>query len=100
MSKYPKPKKKKYKKIHITKLLRNAVIVRDGGLCRICKQSAVDLHHMQFKSLGGNDTAYNLVCLCRECHSKVHKYQQKYFKILYASQKEIYRELEKEMLKK
>lgn len=97
---YPKPKRKRKKPIHISKIIRNSVLERDKGVCRLCSSQAVDLHHMLFKSLGGNNSTYNLISLCRICHSKCHSHQHKYFKILFASQKEIYKDLTKEDLKK
>lgn len=49
--------------------LRRLVKERDGG-CVICMwMLGCDLHHVVFRSSGGEDTADNLVCLCRKCHS-------------------------------
>ena len=103
MSKYPKPTKKRHKKIHITKIIREEVFNRDEGLCRLrekgCENMAVDQHHIIFRKYG-NDTSYNLLCVCRSCHDTIHANNKKYFPILFNMQKEIYPNLTKEMLKK
>ena len=100
MTKFAKPRKRAKKPIHISKIIRASVIQRDKGVCRLCNQQAVDLHHMLFKSLGGNNSALNLISLCRHHHQLAHSHQHKYFKILFASQKEIYKDLKEEDLKK
>ena len=84
----------------IPKIIRDSVIERDNGICRLCGRQAVDIHHLQFKSLQGNNTSFNLICLCRKHHDLAHSHQHKYFNILFESQKKLYPKLEKEMLKK
>lgn len=47
---------------------------RDGYKCRICgSKDKLEVHHIQFRSQGGSDTPDNLVCLCHDCHAKLHK---------------------------
>jgi len=48
------------------------VAERDSGLCRICGQPAVDVHHIVFRSHGGKDSEQNLICLCRTHHEQAH----------------------------
>lgn len=41
--------------------------------CEVCGLSAVDIHHIKARGMGGNkkaDTIENLQALCRECHVK------------------------------
>tara|TARA_R110002050_G_scaffold214559_2_gene350735 strand:+ start:2250 stop:2483 length:234 start_codon:yes stop_codon:yes gene_type:complete len=40
--------------------------------CEVCNKTAVDIHHIDARGLGGSkekDTPENLMALCRECHS-------------------------------
>jgi 5-methylcytosine-specific restriction endonuclease McrA len=39
--------------------------------CEMCGQTAVDIHHIEARSMGGSktkDTIENLQALCRKCH--------------------------------
>ena len=41
--------------------------------CEICNSTAVDIHHIESRGMGGskeNDVIENLMALCRECHLK------------------------------
>ena len=38
-----------------------------------CREQAVDIHHIVYKSKGGKDTIENLIGLCRNCHELAHK---------------------------
>ena len=40
--------------------------------CENCGSQAVDIHHIKFRSQGGQDVIENLMALCRECHFEVH----------------------------
>jgi 5-methylcytosine-specific restriction endonuclease McrA len=51
---------------------RLAVAKRDKYRCRICGRQATDTHHILYRSQGGPDELWNLVCLCRSCHDRVH----------------------------
>ncbi len=44
----------------------------DWVACTICNGTACDLHHVEFRSQGGNDEIENLISLCRSCHDKAH----------------------------
>jgi len=41
-------------------------------LCENCGRQGVDIHHLKFRSQGGQDVIENLMALCRECHFEVH----------------------------
>jgi predicted HNH restriction endonuclease len=44
------------------------------GKCEICKGIfELDKHHIQSKSLGGDDQPYNLIGVCPNCHRQVHR---------------------------
>lgn len=59
------------------------VDARDQGRCRVCGRrcspNAVGMleraerHHIEYRSLGGEDYAYNVVTLCAGCHSDQHR---------------------------
>jgi 5-methylcytosine-specific restriction endonuclease McrA len=38
--------------------------------CEVCEQTAVDIHHIEARGMGGGnkDTIENLMALCRKCH--------------------------------
>jgi 5-methylcytosine-specific restriction endonuclease McrA len=56
--------------------VRAWVLVRDSRKCRVCKTAeGVDVHHIKFRSVGGEDTAENLAALCRVCHAEIHAYR-------------------------
>ena len=40
--------------------------------CQVCGDTAVDVHHILYKSHGGKDNIENLIGLCRECHQMAH----------------------------
>jgi len=40
--------------------------------CENCHKKAVDIHHIQFRSKGGEDVIQNLMALCRVCHDRGH----------------------------
>lgn len=44
----------------------------DIVICEVCGRVAVDIHHIRFKSQGGEDKIKNLIALCRHCHDISH----------------------------
>ena len=49
--------------------------IADTVLCENCGAVAVDIHHVDFKGMGGSknkDYIENLIALCRNCHNKAH----------------------------
>ncbi len=55
-----------------------AARIRDGYKCRVCgfcrgpNPNAVEMHHIVFRSHGGEHSADNLVTLCFSCHRGIH----------------------------
>jgi len=41
--------------------------------CEICGKRANDIHHVKYKSRGGQDVIGNLIALCRRCHNLAHR---------------------------
>jgi 5-methylcytosine-specific restriction endonuclease McrA len=55
------------------KKLCNDVYERDHWRCRICKRrSQLHVHHVVFRSRGGDDIKSNLLTVCNWCHHDVH----------------------------
>lgn len=54
--------------------LRIACLMRDGYRCQQCgkRNGRLEAHHLVFRERGGKDTLNNLLCLCEQCHDKVH----------------------------
>jgi len=49
------------------------VFQRDGFACQLCgSRRDLHVHHVGFRCQGGDDSASNLVSLCRGCHEQVH----------------------------
>jgi len=72
---------------------------RDNGQCRVCHSRAVDIHHIVYRSHGGNDDERNLICLCRSCHEKAHSDEKTWRDRLLSMQSIIYGEIKKNDLK-
>lgn len=57
-------------------MVYSLVRVRDKFRCRCCKSAdTVEVHHVRFRSLGGENSSANLALLCRICHNLVHSYR-------------------------
>ena len=54
------------------KRTRKWAIERDNGLCVLCQAPATEVHHILFRSRGGDSRLSNLACLCRACHNMAH----------------------------
>lgn len=55
------------------KALRSSVMERCGGLCEGCRKSdADDVHHLTYRNLG-REFLFQLVGLCRDCHTRWHE---------------------------
>lgn len=54
----------------------------DAIFCEICGKIATDIHHIEYRGMGGRDVDYieNLMALCRSCHNNIHSYPAKYTK--------------------
>ncbi len=62
--------------------IKKAVRARDGQQCQCCHVPVfpdaknplqrAQVHHIQFRSKGGNTDMKNQITLCAECHAKIH----------------------------
>jgi 5-methylcytosine-specific restriction endonuclease McrA len=56
------------------KALCAKVLQRDGWKCRSCGlRQNLACHHVVYRSQQGVDAAYNLLTLCEQCHTAVHR---------------------------
>jgi 5-methylcytosine-specific restriction endonuclease McrA len=56
--------------------VRQTVLLRDHYRCRSCgTPEKVDVHHIRFRSMGGEDSPRNTCALCRVCHAEIHAYR-------------------------
>lgn len=54
------------------KNLRHKVRCRDGWRCRCCQhRDNLHVHHIIYRSQGGDDAEWNLITLCAMCHDAV-----------------------------
>lgn len=54
--------------------VRVIVLQRAKGRCEHCHQTLpLDVHHLHYDSLGGENPATDLIALCRACHAKTHE---------------------------
>jgi 5-methylcytosine-specific restriction endonuclease McrA len=63
---------KRSKRGEFSPKVREFITERDKGLCVRCFKVAVHIHHITFKSQGGQGTAYNGASVCYVCHSWAH----------------------------
>ena len=61
-------KKKRHKKTKAFKEIKKEIFKRDGWKCTICGSTDdLTVHHLK-----GGDDLDNLICVCRQCHKKLH----------------------------
>ena len=60
-----------YLKSAAWKKKRDAVVKRDGGECVFCGDVAQHVHHLTYDRIY-NESLYDLVAVCNECHKAVH----------------------------
>ncbi len=54
--------------------LRHSVLRRDSWRCQSCgAMSNLEVHHQTFRSHSGEDSEFNLITLCRDCHDRQHR---------------------------
>jgi ATP-dependent DNA helicase RecQ len=54
--------------------LRQRILRRDGWRCQSCgTMSNLEVHHQQFRSQSGDDSELNLITLCTQCHTEMHR---------------------------
>ena len=51
--------------------LKLKVFERDK-CCVLCGKEPTDLHHVKYRSAGGDDSETNCVMLCHDCHELAH----------------------------
>jgi 5-methylcytosine-specific restriction endonuclease McrA len=55
------------------KQLHRKILERDGWRCQHCGlRINLQVHHLQSRSLLGDDAEENLITLCAECHQELH----------------------------
>ena len=61
-----------YIESEIWKKRRQVILERDRWICQGClHRKAVDVHHLTYDRLG-DELAFDLISLCRQCHDKAH----------------------------
>ena len=63
---------------------------RDKHRCIICEHNVVELHHIVFRSHGGNNDERNIVCLCRKHHEQAHNDEKHWREFFIERHKGIY----------
>lgn len=59
--------------------LRDEVIAADGKKCRMCRsRQDLHVHHVLYRSQGGEHIRENLLTLCMSCHDIVHSNKRLY----------------------
>ena len=59
----------------VTRVQKRRIKEEAGYRCAIpnCNvTSPLDIHHIEYQENGGSDEDDNLICLCRNCHGRVH----------------------------
>lgn len=76
-------------------------IIDEQHYCQLCGSTNwLEIHHILYRSQGGNNDERNLIRLCKNCHELVHSNKKKWQKFLIDKQKNKYGEFdEKELLK-
>lgn len=55
------------------KNIKEYINFNQQGKCVLCNNSIEHIHHIKPKSEGGSDSVSNLIGLCQNCHSEIHK---------------------------
>jgi 5-methylcytosine-specific restriction endonuclease McrA len=54
--------------------LHRQVLERDGWRCQVCgSMQRLQVHHLKLRSQSGGDEEQNLITLCEECHTRIHR---------------------------
>ena len=54
--------------------LHQQVLERDRWRCQMCgSMQHLQVHHLELRSHSGGDTEENLITLCAECHTCMHR---------------------------
>lgn len=74
-----KPIKAKKKKPDIPEGVRQAVLARDKNRCRFCgTQNGLHVHHVYYRSQGGEHVEHNLITVCYRHHDLIHSDKKRY----------------------
>jgi 5-methylcytosine-specific restriction endonuclease McrA len=59
------------------KAYKEMIKTQQNGQCGIClnqfQHSELEIHHIKYKSKGGDDRRMNLIAVCSHCHRLIHK---------------------------
>jgi 5-methylcytosine-specific restriction endonuclease McrA len=59
--------------VPLYKELHRRILERDGWRCQYCGcMGNLQVHHIQSRSLLGDDAEENLITLCARCHKQIH----------------------------
>jgi len=54
--------------------LRWRILERDGWRCQLCSTIyGLEVHHIDYRNRQGSDCEENLIAVCGDCHSAVHR---------------------------
>lgn len=57
---------------------RKKILKRDNHKCQSCNQDATCVHHITYERLG-EESHFDLISLCKDCHNAVHYEQDKHY---------------------
>ena len=59
--------------------IRKRIMLRDGYRCQVCGRTTIDgeVHHKTPLHLGGRETDFNRVYICKACHEAITIEEQK-----------------------
>lgn len=79
----PHQRRSTARKADIPADVRKRVYKRDKFRCRFCGTDVgLHLHHVVYRSQGGQHEDANLITLCHECHATVHSDKKKWMPLL------------------
>lgn len=52
---------------------RNVLLEWNGNKCKHCgSKDSLHIHHKNYNSFGGDELPFDLIVLCKNCHSELH----------------------------
>lgn len=84
LDKPARPRQNKIVSAEIPEPVRARVRRRDHGRCRVCGVPSRQLHHINYRSQGGDHNDMNLVTLCQRHHDLMHSDKRHYQPLLRA----------------
>jgi 5-methylcytosine-specific restriction endonuclease McrA len=55
---------------------RRSIYERSKGRCEYCGARGEEIHHIVYRSHGGDNNEKNLIHLCRKCHNNIRILQE------------------------